>query len=83
MDTLFEITIASDIAEIPGISARLEAGMQKNGFCAEEILDTQLAVEEAVTNLPWLPERGREDRYHLPHQRRSGGSSDRRFCTPV
>jgi serine/threonine-protein kinase RsbW len=51
MDRLFEITIGSDIAEIPEISARLEAGMQRYGFHAEDILDTQLAVEEAVTNV--------------------------------
>ena len=51
MDQLFEMTIGSDIAEIPEISARLEAGMQRYGFRAEDILDTQLAVEEAVTNV--------------------------------
>jgi serine/threonine-protein kinase RsbW len=51
MDRLFEVTIGSDIAEIPEISARLEAGMQRYGFRAEDILDTQLAVEEAVTNV--------------------------------
>ena len=51
MDQLFEMIIGSDIAEIPEISARLDAGMQMYGFRAEDILDTQLAVEEAITNV--------------------------------
>ena len=46
-----EITIGSDIAEIPKVSTWLEEAMQQNGFSDEETLDTQLAVEEAVTNV--------------------------------
>ena len=51
METRFLLTIGSDIAEIPAISDRLWEALQANGFSAEEILDTQLAVEEAITNV--------------------------------
>jgi serine/threonine-protein kinase RsbW len=51
MDQPFGIIIRSDIAEIPKISARLEAAMHTHGFSADDILDTQLAVEEAITNV--------------------------------
>jgi serine/threonine-protein kinase RsbW len=47
----FDRTIRSDISEIPEISTRLETMMQANGFPDEDILDTQLAVEEAITNI--------------------------------
>ncbi|MCK9578993.1 MAG: ATP-binding protein [Methanoregula sp.] len=45
------LTIGSDIAEIPKVSAHLEDLMQVSGFLPEAILDTQLAVEEAITNV--------------------------------
>lgn len=51
MTVPLEIAIGSDIAEIPRVSAVLEEAMQAHGFSAEEILDTQLAVEEAITNV--------------------------------
>jgi len=51
MDETFEMGIGSDIAEIPAVSVRLEAAMQGHSFSAEEILDTQLAVEEVITNI--------------------------------
>jgi len=51
MDQSFELKIGSDIEEIPKVSARLEEVMQASGFSAEAILDTQLAVEEAITNV--------------------------------
>jgi serine/threonine-protein kinase RsbW len=51
MDNLFTISIDSDIARIPDVSARLEEAMQAFGFGPEAILDTQLAVEEAITNV--------------------------------
>jgi serine/threonine-protein kinase RsbW len=47
----FDRTIRSDINEIPEISSRLETVMRANGFPDEDILDTQLAVEEAITNI--------------------------------
>lgn len=50
MNPPFRLVVGSDIAEIPGVSARLEEVMGRNGFSSEEILDTQLAVEEVVTN---------------------------------
>jgi serine/threonine-protein kinase RsbW len=45
------LTIGSDINEIPRVSSALEAVMGNHGFPEEDILDTQLAVEEAVTNI--------------------------------
>jgi serine/threonine-protein kinase RsbW len=51
MDQLFEISIKSAIAEIPAVSDRLEKAMELAGFISEDILDTQLAVEEAITNV--------------------------------
>ncbi len=51
MDQSFEMKIGSDIREIPAVSRRLEDTMGASGFSSEEILDTQLAVEEVVTNI--------------------------------
>jgi len=51
MDRTFAMTIGSDIAGIPAVSARLEEGMGACGFSPEEVLDTQLAVEEVITNI--------------------------------
>jgi len=51
MDQSFEMTIGSDIEEIPAVSARFEGAMKEHGFYPEEILDTQLAVEEVITNI--------------------------------
>jgi serine/threonine-protein kinase RsbW len=45
------LTIGSDLTKIPEVSARLEDAMSENGFSSEEILDTQLAVEEIITNV--------------------------------
>jgi serine/threonine-protein kinase RsbW len=50
MDQSFALTIGSEITEIPEVSARLEEAMSGYGFSPEEILDTQLAVEEVITN---------------------------------
>jgi serine/threonine-protein kinase RsbW len=47
----FVRTIASDASEIQGISAALETAMRDRGFPEDDILDTQLAVEEAITNI--------------------------------
>ena len=51
MDPSFSMTIQSDISEIPSVSARLEEAMGAAGFSPEEVLDTQLAVEEIITNI--------------------------------
>jgi serine/threonine-protein kinase RsbW len=45
------LTITSDINEIPRVSELIESVMQGRGFPDEDILDTQLAVEEVVTNV--------------------------------
>lgn len=51
MDPSFEIIIGSDVGEIPAVSGRLEEAMRAYGFSPEEVLDTQLAVEEIITNV--------------------------------
>jgi serine/threonine-protein kinase RsbW len=45
------LTLQSDINEIPRLSSALHVLMHDHGFLKEDILDTQLAVEEAVTNI--------------------------------
>lgn len=45
------LVIDPDITKIPIVSAWLEEVMKGNRFSEEEILDTQLAVEEIVTNV--------------------------------
>ena len=51
MDQQFGMILGSDVAEIPEVSAWLEEVMRGSGFSEEAILDTQLAVEEAITNV--------------------------------
>ncbi|WP_292368746.1 ATP-binding protein [Methanoregula sp. UBA64] len=46
-----DIVIPSHLEEIPRISAELEQCMQSMGFSDDQILDLQLAVEEAITNV--------------------------------
>ena len=50
MEWEFSITIPADIAAIPGVSAALETAMNVYAFTDQDILDTQLSVEEAITN---------------------------------
>ncbi|MDD1685785.1 ATP-binding protein [Methanoregula sp.] len=45
------LTIPSDLEEIAKVSDALESLMLDQEFPGEDILDTQLAVEEAVTNI--------------------------------
>ncbi|MFA4877829.1 MAG: ATP-binding protein [Methanoregula sp.] len=51
MSSSFSLTIKPDLNEIPRISIALEGVMKNHSFVEEEILDTQLAVEEAITNV--------------------------------
>ncbi len=64
-DQSFAMTIGSDIAEIPAVSERLGESMGAHGFSPEEILDTQLAVEEVITNIIVHGYRGPEGEIHL------------------
>lgn len=48
---VFSCTISADIHEIPALSEQLESVMKAAGFPDNDILDTQLAVEEMVTNV--------------------------------
>ncbi len=51
MEAPVVLTIDSVIDEIPVVSERLEELMNGAGFGPEAVLDTQLAVEEAITNV--------------------------------
>ena len=51
MDEALTCTIDADILEIPRVSLALDKAMRAHGFSEEECLYTQLAVEEAVTNV--------------------------------
>ncbi len=51
MDKFFSLTIHADINEIPRVSVALENAMKIHAFTQEDILDVQLAVEEAITNV--------------------------------
>ncbi|MGB7787567.1 ATP-binding protein [Methanoregula sp.] len=50
-ENAFVRTIASDTSAIPEVSACLNTLMRASGFPEDDILDTQLAVEEAITNI--------------------------------
>ncbi|NLD57550.1 MAG: ATP-binding protein [Methanomicrobiales archaeon] len=51
MEAPVVLTIDSAIDEIPVVSERLETLMSGARFSPEAVLDTQLAVEEAITNV--------------------------------
>ena len=51
MDKTFELVIDANVEKIPEISALLGEEMETFGFGSEIILDTQLAVEEVITNI--------------------------------
>jgi len=51
METRFDLAIGSEVERVRAVTDRLEEAMQLHGFSSEEILDTQLAVEEAITNV--------------------------------
>ena len=51
MENSHSFTIDSDILEIPKVSLTLDRALRVHGFSDEEILDSQLAVEEAITNV--------------------------------
>jgi len=50
-ENAFVRTIASDTSAIQEVSACLDTMMRASGFPEDDILDTQLAVEEAITNI--------------------------------
>jgi len=51
MEDFRTCTIDADILAIPKVSLELDQTMRLHAFSDEEILDTQLAVEEAITNV--------------------------------
>ncbi|MDO9033631.1 MAG: ATP-binding protein [Methanoregula sp.] len=51
MENSHSFTIDADILEIPKVSVALDRALRVHGFSEEEILDSQLAVEEAITNV--------------------------------
>ena len=51
MEKTLSCTIDADILAIPKVSLALDQALRAHAFSEEEILDTQLAVEEAITNV--------------------------------
>ncbi|MDP2798032.1 MAG: ATP-binding protein [Methanoregula sp.] len=51
MENALSFTIDADILAIPRVSLALDRALRAHAFSDEEILDTQLAVEEALTNV--------------------------------
>jgi serine/threonine-protein kinase RsbW len=51
MEKSFKLILKAEITEIPRVSAALENVMHVHSFSKDEILDTQLAVEEGITNI--------------------------------
>ncbi len=51
MDPAHICIIEANIRAIPDVSQALDEAMRAHGFSEEDILDTQLAVEEAITNV--------------------------------
>ena len=51
MEKTLSCTIDAEIISIPKISLALDQALRAHAFSDEEILDTQLAVEEAITNI--------------------------------
>ncbi|MDO8873407.1 MAG: ATP-binding protein [Methanoregula sp.] len=51
MENALSFTIDADILAIPSVSLALDRALRAHAFSDEEILDTQLAVEEAITNV--------------------------------
>ncbi|PKL68446.1 MAG: ATP-binding protein [Methanomicrobiales archaeon HGW-Methanomicrobiales-1] len=51
MEPTHSCTIDANIHAIPEVSQSLDQAMRVHGFSEEDILDTQLAVEEAITNV--------------------------------
>jgi serine/threonine-protein kinase RsbW len=45
------LTIPADIRKLPTLLEGISSLMQRHGFSDEEILDAELAVDEAVTNV--------------------------------
>ena len=51
MENSHSFTIDSNILEIPKVSLALDRALRAHSFSDEEILDSQLAIEEAITNV--------------------------------
>jgi serine/threonine-protein kinase RsbW len=65
MERSFDLILKAEINEIPRVSAALENVMQVHSFSKEEILDTQLAVEEVVTNVIMHGYEGHSGEIHI------------------
>ena len=51
MAACFDVMVQAKLEEIPGILFEVEQCMRTSSFSEEQILDMQLAVEEAATNI--------------------------------
>jgi serine/threonine-protein kinase RsbW len=72
MSSSFVLTLRPDLNEIPAVSTALEEVMKNHSFGEEEILDTQLAVEEAITNVIVHGYEGREGEIVIACQATTG-----------
>ena len=68
MNQSFDMAVEPDVGAIPSVSARLEETMGAAGFSPEDVLDTQLAVEEVITNIIVHGYRGTGPAIHLSGQ---------------
>jgi serine/threonine-protein kinase RsbW len=60
-----EITVPAKIEQIPVISEFMEELMSASGFGSKEIMEVQLAAEEACTNIALYAYPGREGNIHI------------------
>jgi anti-sigma regulatory factor (Ser/Thr protein kinase) len=65
MEGDMEITVAANTEQIPVISEFIEELMRTSGFDSKAIMDVQLAVEEACTNIALYAYPGREGYIHI------------------
>jgi serine/threonine-protein kinase RsbW len=65
MEGDMEITVAANTEQIPVISEFIEELMRTSGFDSKAIMEVQLAVEEACTNIALYAYPGREGNIHI------------------
>ena len=59
------VTAKAELDQIPRIKEHISKTMKESGFCQREVLEVQLAVEEACTNIVLHAYKGREDSIYI------------------
>lgn len=72
MEEDHEITVAAKTEEIPVISEFIEELMRTLGFDTKEIMEVQLAAEEACTNIALYAYPGKEGKIHIKAKVKDG-----------